>query len=89
MHAARHPQAMCNFFEELTPHIKIDFRHKVTGGGGSGGAAARKWSTQYTFNVETEVQGRSQAGRVVAIISDNSNKGSSGTRAYGDSSGTP
>ncbi len=47
------------------------------------------------FYVETEVQpeGRSQAGRVtvVAIISDNSNKGSSGTqaRAYGDCSGTP
>jgi hypothetical protein len=26
-------------------------------GGGSGGAAARKWNTQYTFDVETEVQG--------------------------------
>jgi hypothetical protein len=57
-------------------------------GGGSGGSAARKWNKRYTFDVETEVQRRSQAGRVVAIISDNSNKGSSGG-AYGDCSGTP
>ncbi len=54
-------------------------------GSARGGAAARKWDTQHTFDVDTEIQRRSQTGRVIAIISDNSNK----NRTYGGCSGTP
>ena len=49
-HAGRHPQAVCDFFEALIPHITIDFRHKVTGVRLTYGSAAWKQRINTAFN---------------------------------------
>ena len=80
-------EMLARAFASLPHPYVLKFQSAVPAeGSASGVAAARRNYTDYTFDVDAEVQRRSQAGRVVPIISDNSNNNSSG-RAYGDCSG--